>query len=349
MKSPEAPHGAPAFVIPLVAGLLGAVVATVLALLTFGVQATVDPHQLPLAVGTVDASAAPALGQVTSNIASQGGDRVAWRQVDSRAEAETLLDQKEIYGAVLFSPGPGGLTATILVSGAINPNATSIAEPLLIQVAVGVTSATQTRPSSQPAVQVVTLHATSAAGRTLPLAGSALLWLATLVPNIFLLAAGPRLSAGKPIGPATSVGTAVVAAFLGTGVVLGLAWLWDSTLSLGWEVAGFLLLVGTAFAFLQAGVLRWLGLAGMAVLGPLYLMAPAVSGLAPELLNSTYKTLLWTWTPFRFSAEALRSLMFLGPSAPDVQNALLVFAGIALAGLLILIAPRPQRREAAAT
>jgi hypothetical protein len=104
--------------------------------------------------------------------------------------------------------------------------------------------------------------------------------------------------------------------------VLGLARIWDAGLPLSWEVAGFLGLVGTAFALLQAGVLRWLGLAGMAVLAPLYLMAPAVAGMPPELLNPVYRALLWSWTPFRFTAEGLRSLLFVGSGAPDVQYAL---------------------------
>jgi hypothetical protein len=87
-------------------------------------------------------------------------------------------------------------------------------------------------------------------------------------------------------------------------------------------------------------LLRWLGLAGAALLGPFYLIAPAVAGLPPELINPTYRALLWSWTPFRFSAEGMRSMLFLGGSAPDVQPALVLMFAIALGGAVLVIARR---------
>ena len=337
----------PSAAVVLVAAVAGSLLALVLALVTFGVQATVSPHQLPLAVGPADASQSSTLSQITDQVAAQGSDAVAWRKVGSRSEAETLLDQKEIYGALLFSGGPSGLQATVLLSGAVNPNATQIAQPVLTQVAAGVVNATRARSGAQgPAAPtaVVTVHPTSAAGRILPLAGSAMLWLAALVTNIVALVLGSRLRSGRSLGRIAILGAAVTGAILATCVVVGLGWLWDSSLPFGWEVAGFLVLVGTAFGLLQAGVLRWLGAAGMAVLVPLYLMAPAVAALPPELINSTYRALLWSWTPFRFSTEGIRSLMFVGDGVPDVQIALWVFAGIGFLGLLLAIGPGPRHR-----
>jgi hypothetical protein len=92
--------------------------------------------------------------------------------------------------------------------------------------------------------------------------------------------------------------------------------LWTS-LPLGWDVLGFVFLAATGFAALQAGLLRVLGVGAMAILGPLYLVAPAVAGQVPELLNPAYRALLWSWTPFRFSAEGLRSFLQGTPDAPD--------------------------------
>lgn len=320
----------PTPVVVLATAFIGAVLASVLGLLTFGVQATVNPDHVPLAVGADDASSAPALSQVTQNIAAHGGNAVEWHTVHSRAEAQSLLDNKQVYGALLFAPASGGLTATILVSGALNPTATAAAESVLINVA----------QATKAPVQIVTVHPTSAAGRTLPLAATALLWLAALAANIAALVLGPRLRKGVPLGRVAVAGVAAAAALLGTAVVVGFAWLWDSSLPIGTEVAGFIFLVGLAFALLQAGILRWLGPAGVALLGPLYLMAPAVAGLPPELINPIYRALLWSWTPFRFSAEGLRSVLFLGTGAPDVQPAILLFALIALGGLVLIAARR---------
>lgn len=353
---------------PLALGLgtLGALAALLIGLLTFGVQATVEPRQVPLAIGASAPGAAPALAPALDRVTGQGGDAVSWRRVDSRTEAERLMDRKEAYGAVLFGPTPSGLTATVLLSGALNPSATQVALPVLTQVAEGVTAAARAQSASRPpqpagaapaaaapgaptpAVEIVTLHPTSAAGRTLPLAASALLWLATLATNVLVVVLAPMIRPGRPLGRTAWVGAAVVGALLGTVVVLGLARLWDAAIPLGWEAAGFLALVGTAFALLQAAVLRWLGLRGVALLGLLYLMAPSVAGLVPELINPVYRTLLWSWTPFRFSSEGLRSLLFLGSGSSEVQIALWVFGGLALAGLLLMLAPRPSPRGAPA-
>jgi hypothetical protein len=308
---------------------LGALVALALGLLTFGVQATVNPDHVPLAVGAEDPAGAPALAQLTQGIAAHGGDQIQWHMVQSKAEAVSMLDAKQVYGAVLFSPGSGGLNATVLLSGAVNPQATAIAQPILIGVAAG----------TKAQFEVTTIHPASAAGRTLPLAGTALLWLAALVGNVMVLALGPRLRGGSAIGRLGVAGVAASSALLGAGLVVGLGWLWDSSLSIGWDVAGFLTLVGFSFALLQAAILRWLGFPGMALLAPLYLMAPAVAALPPELINPVYRSLLWSWTPFRFAVEGVRSLIFLGGGAPDVEPALILFAAIAL-GAALLIAVR---------
>jgi hypothetical protein len=342
----------------------GAVVALLLGLLTFGVQATVEPHHLPLAIGAADAASAASLAPVLDLVAAQGGDAVNWQVVGSRAEAERLLDRKQAYGAVIFSSGPAGPSATVLISGALNPAATQVAQLALTQVAEGVTSAARAQAASRqsagqglgaapapgaasraaaaPGVQVVTIHATSAAGRTLPLAASALLWIATLVTSVLAMVLPPRRPGGRPLGRPLSIVAAISGALLGTAAVLALARLWDSGIAFGWEAVGFLGLVALSFALLQGAVLRWLRLPGIGLLALLYLTAPAVAGLVPELLNPVYRALLWSWTPFRFSTEALRSLLFLGRDAPDVSIAIWVFGGIALAGLLLMVVPKPR-------
>jgi hypothetical protein len=320
-------------------GVLGALAALAIGLLTFGAQATVAPSQLPLAIGASDPVNAPALGPLTVRIAAQGGSAVAWRTVDSRAAAERMLDRKEVYGAVLFSPGHGGLHATVLLSGAVNPSATQAAQPVLTRVAQVAT----TGGPGAPPIQVATLHPTSVAGRVLPLAASALLWLATLISSLLAVAVGPRLRNGRPLGRTGGIGAALTGAVLATGGILGCVRLWDASVPIGWETAAFMALVGVAFGLLQAGVLRWLGLGGAALLVPLYLTAPAVAGQVPELLNPVYRDVLWSWTPFRFSTEALRSLIFLGSDAPDVQPALWLFGAIAAVGLVLLLIPGSRR------
>jgi hypothetical protein len=291
----------------LVAALVGALAAAVLGLLTFGAQATVSPDHVPLAVS------APS-PEIASRIAGQGGDHVSWRVV-SPSEGRKLLADKEVYGVLEL-----GSPTSVVLSGAVNPAGTQVAQQILTTVASLV-------PGAQPP-QVVTLHPASTAGRVAPLAGSALLWIAGLVAGLLFVLMKTR-SGTTP------------------GVFALLLRLWDSSLPLGWDVLAYLLLAALAFTGVQGALLRVLGFRAAAVLGPLYLIAPAVAGQVPELLHPFYRDVLWSWTPFRFAAEGVRSLLQGTASAPDVRTGLIVLGSMAVAGLIVILLP--GRRSTATT
>jgi hypothetical protein len=323
-------------------GLVGAVVATVLGFLTFGAQATVAPDHLPLAVA-VPQGAPPQLGAAAQRIAGQGGDAVEW-QVTDPARARDLLQDKEIYGILELDAGPA---LTIVTSGAVNPQGTQVAQQVLTGAAQGLAGALAQQNVQVAPPTVETLHAATTAGRTAPLAASALLWVGGLVAamafGLLVVKPGTRTGAGARLTLVLSVSV------LATGAVAGLLKLWDSSLSLGWDVLGFLLLTAVAFASVQGALLRLLHLRAAAILGPMYLLAPAVAGTVPEMLDPAYRTLLWSWTPFRFSTEGLRSLLQGTPDAPDVRTGLIVLASMAAAGLVVMVWPgRRQSPEAPA-
>lgn len=330
MNASHAPRPAAIVVIAAVAGSIAAIV---FGLLTFGAQATVQPDGVPVAV-----AADGPLRQGAEQLAGRAGDELAVRVVSSE-EGRRLLDEKAVYGVLELSPGGQGLRADIVLSGAINPSGTQVAQQALTGAAQGVAAA-----SNQPvAITVETVHPASAAGRVAPLAGSALMWIGCLVGAVLLVVAGRRL--GHPAGPVARVALACGLAVTVTAAVAGLFWLWDDALPLDADVLGFMLLVAVAFAALQGAVLRLLGLAGMAILAPLYLIAPAVAGQVPELLDPVYRVLLWSWTPFRFSTEGLRSLLMMDGTAPDVRTAIWVFAVMAVVGFVVLAWPRRRRRD----
>ncbi|MFC7616873.1 ABC transporter permease [Actinokineospora soli] len=309
----------PAALVAAVA-LLGGLVAAVLGLLTFGAQASARPDGLPLAVAGPE--------PVAQRIAAQGGDAVAWRVATPQEARELLLD-KEVYGVLEL-----GQPAKVVVSGAVNPTGAQAAQAVL----------TAGAQAAGVPFTVETLHPAGAAGRTAPLAASALLWVGGLASAaaLFLLARRE----GVEVRPAHRFGLVAGIAVVATAVVAGLFALWDSTLPLGWEVLGFLLLTGVAFAAVQGALVRFMGIRAMAVLGPLYLIAPAVAGSVPELLDPVYRALLWSWTPFRFSAEGLRSLLQGTPDAPDVLLGVGVLGGLAVLGLAALAVPeRAPERE----
>ncbi len=134
------------------------------------------------------------------------------------------------------------------------------------------------------------------------------------------------------------------ASILAPAVVLGYAALWDSSLEVPWPAVGYLVLVAAAFAAVHGFVLRLLGLAGAPLLALLYLTVPAVAALPPELLQPAYRVLLCSWSPFRFSTETLRSLLFLDGSAPGVDTGILLFTLLAAGGLAVLLWPSRKPR-----
>ncbi|HEX2133621.1 MAG TPA: ABC transporter permease [Actinophytocola sp.] len=319
-------------------GVVGAVVATVLGFLTFGAQATAAPDHLPLAVSTSDESVRPA----AQRIASQGGDAVAWRVAEPSAARELLAD-KEVYGILELEAGASSVTPTIVVSGAVNPQGTQVARQVLTGAAQGLAGTLAQHGVQVAPPRVETVHEASTGARTAPLAVSALLWVGGLVAA---LAFGMLVvRQGMRVGPLARATLLASVSVLVTGAVVGLMALWAPDLPLGADVLGFVLLTAVAFAAVQGALLRLLRLRAAAILGPLYLLAPAVAGQVPEMLDPAYRTLLWSWTPFRFSTEGLRSLLQGTPDAPDVRLGLLVLTGMAVVGLVVMLWPGRARPE----
>ncbi|SDO04875.1 ABC transporter permease [Lentzea jiangxiensis] len=292
----------------LVTAAAGAVVAFLLGLLTFGVQATVHPHDVPLAV----VAPPPVAERVRAADSAEVDIRVV-----SADEARTLLADKEVYGVLEIAPGQ----ATIRLNPAVNPSGTQVAQQVLTGVAQGAGLPVR-----------VDARAVTAAERTAPLAASALLWVGGMISGLlFVVLRGQRLRWLS----------ALFTAVLVTGSTAGLLAWWGVTPDAA--ALTFLLAVAGAFALLQAGLFRHLGIRAMGVLGLLYLMAPAVAGQVPELLDPVYKAVLWSWTPFRFSAEGLRSLLYDG----SVTTEWWVFGGIALVGVVLLLAGQKAQTDRA--
>ena len=325
-----------------VAALAGAVIAVVLGLLTVGAQASARPDGLPVAV-TVPDGAPPQLRAAADRVAGQGGDALSWR-ITSPAEGRRMLEDKDVYGVLELAPGQVG----VVVSGAVNPSGTQVVQQALTGAGQAVASAmAQAAPgNAAAAVRVETLHPATPAARVAPLAVSVVTWIGSLAAGALLVVLAQRT--GRRIRPGMRLAQVAGTTVLVTGVATGFIALWDSSLPLGWDVLGWILLTTAAFAALQGALLRLLGLRAMAVLAPLYLLAPNVAGQVPELLNPAYRVLLWSWTPFRFSTEGTRSLVQGVPGAPDVAIGAGVLGALLVAGLVVLLWPSRTTRTAAA-
>jgi hypothetical protein len=313
-----------------VAAAVGALVAVVLGFLTFGAQATAAPDKIPVAV------AAPGAGPmraVAEQVSQHGGGELGWR-VTSPEQGRKLLEDKEVYGVLELGPGP---SATVVSSGAVNPSGTQIGQQALtgrLKRFPWPPPRRAIRPS-RSSWRLCTRLAWPGGPRPWPRAHSPW-WVAWPAGAVLLLAA-------RRTGDVSGVGARLVqvagAGVLVTAVIAGFLKLWDASLPLDWDVLGFLFLAVTGFDALQAGLLRLLGVRAMAILGPLYLVAPAVAGQVPEMLNPAYRSLHWSWTPFRFSTEGLRSLLQGTPGAPDVATGIWVLAALLIVGLIVVAWP----------
>lgn len=329
-----AADGRTRWTVGLAAALAGAVVAVVLGFLTVGVQATAAPRGLPLALAVPDGPTGAALAQ---RLAARSGDAVDWRVVDA-ARARELLVAGEVYGVLAVAPGAGITTTT---SATASPAATAVAGQVLARAGAGVAQAIGQQTGTAPAVTAETAGAVTPGQAALPLTATSLLWLAGLAANAVVLLTASRTGRAYPTGGGLAAAGAV--AVLGPAVVWGLARLWG--LGIAWSAGdlAFLALAGLAFALLQGGLLRLLGPPGIGVLALLYLTAPAVAGQAPELLHPAYRVLLWSWTPLRFPADALRDLLLGDGAGPAVDTGFWVLVGLAMLGLAGLILPLRHR------
>ena len=183
--------------------MAGALVAVVLGFLTFGAQATAAPDGVPVAV------AAPP--EIAQRIAAHGGGQLDWT-IASPADARKLLEDKKVYGVLELGPGP---SATVVTSGAVNPAGTQVAQ----QALTGAASALAGAPKQE------VLHPVSLAGRTAPLAASALAWIGALVAGLALTQLAKRT--GRTVGVGARFLQVVGAGVLVTAAVAGFFALWD--------------------------------------------------------------------------------------------------------------------------
>ncbi|MBB3661272.1 hypothetical protein LY15_001156 [Prauserella flava] len=321
----------------------GALVAIVLGFLTFGAQVSAQPHRLPVAVA-VPGDAPPPLHAAAERVAATGGEALEWRVVDP-ADGRALLVDQDVYGVLELGVGRDGLTITAVTSGTVNPAGTQIAGQAVATAGQRIAGALGETAVSPP-VRTETIHDTGPAGRTAPLGISALAWVGGLAGSA-LLAVQVRRGRLRPGTGARCAHLALTGALL-TGVLAGFLALWNSSWDLGWPVLGFLALTATAFVAVQGALLRWLGLPAMAVLGPLYLLAPSVASQVPETLEPAYRVLLWSWTPLRFPAEGLRSLLAESPGTDQVIVAVWVLGAMLVVGVGALLWPRRNTERGSA-
>jgi len=155
-------------------------------------------------------------------------------------------------------------------------------------------------------------------------------WMGSLVLSVFFFLAVKGVRDGKSGDGGGSRRWLIAASQTVVGLVLtcGVSGLlvWMAAGWYGMEIADpaavwlFLWLASSAFFLLQSSLLNWIGMPAIGLLVLLLFFSLPVVNLAPEFMPQATQDWLYSWTPFRYVASGLRSLMYFGGGSSDVMT-----------------------------
>ncbi|OOC63987.1 YhgE/Pip domain-containing protein [Paenibacillus ihbetae] len=299
---------------------------------------------------------------------------VRWEIVASEAEAREGMDAQQYYGALVLpenlssgmltlqSPAPNPAVIHILVNEGMNAQASAVVKQMLGQVLkmagselskqaltmigaqselVPVTTAQALLTPFEVREEIVHPVGANHASGNAPGLLTQILWIGCLIISLSLFQALQRTTA---VG--SSRGIAIVLQGASGLLLVGLAssfLVWMASSWYGMELTNgsgvwlMLWLAGSAFFLLQSTLLNWLGLPAMGILVLLMFFSMPLLNMAPEFLPQATQDWLYSWTPLRFAASALRDVMYFDGSASATANHTVLWA-IAGGFLVLLLA-----------
>jgi hypothetical protein len=280
------------------------------------------PRDLPVGLAAPDAVA----GQIEQGLNKGAEGALEITRVADRAEAERLIRDREIYGAIVVDPSG----ASVLTASAASP----VVAQLLGQLAGGLGQAFGQQPQ---VVDVVPLPADDPRGAGLAAAALPLV--------IGGLAAAALMTRVLPGAVARLVGAVSLAVLAGLAMAAVLQFWLGSLEGSYWANAGVLALAIAASATVLLGLERLLGYAGLGLgAAVLLLLGNPLSGLngAPELLPRGWGE-LGQLLPPGAAGTALRSVAFFdGAGAGRALVVLLCWLGV---GIVLSLLPRRRRQS----
>ena len=301
--------------------VVGLTVLLTLVLAAFVWPATnIAPRDLPVGLAAPD----PLAGQIEQGIGRGAEGALQITRVADRAEAERLIRDREIYGAIVVDSSG----ASVLTASAASP----VVAQLLGQLANSLGQAFGQQPQI---VDVVPLPADDPRGAGL--AGAAL-------PLVLgAVAAAALLTRVLPGTLARLVGVLSLSVVAGLAMAAVLQFWLGSLEGSYWANAGVLALALAASATVLLGLERLLGYAGLGLgAAVLLLLGNPLSGLtsAPELLPRGWGE-LGQMMPPGAAGTALRSVAFFdGAGAGQALVVLLSWLGV---GIVLSLLPGRRR------
>lgn len=340
---------------------------------TFWPSVKMSPQGLPIGIVSLDQCISqPQEVNIGKNFvdkinesSSEAADLIVYNNEDSAVNA---VDNKDIYAYLVI---PGDFTTSIMSRISGNANAPPVittyinegmnyagvsaaqnilntmtaqiqsgVQALLVNMATqnnNIVSADTVNNLLTPfTVNTVKVHAIGNGGSgTIPMMLSVFLWMGTLLSSLLIWRNTIKIEDRKKtvlFQLASGILLSVTLSFiclLIIGNIMGL------TINNYWPLYGFMVLVGLAFFLLQSNVLNWIGMKGWPLLLLIWLFGMSAVNFPPQFLNNFTKYGVYSWSPYRFSGEAFRDILYYNSQADFPQMATIF--GIAGSVLLILL------------
>ncbi|MEW4282750.1 YhgE/Pip domain-containing protein [Priestia koreensis] len=165
------------------------------------------------------------------------------------------------------------------------------------------------------------------------------LWLTTFISSMILFVAMRKITHTKP--RLSSIAAQLVTGLLFVGVISAVM-LTIATSVLNANITDvlslsvFVFFVGYMFFLLQNALLNWIGFAAAPIFLLLFFFSMPILSLPKEFLPSLTNDLLYSWVPFRFSVDGMRSLLFFDGYHIGTPGSVLGLIGIG--SLLVMVA-----------
>lgn len=111
----------------------------------------------------------------------------------------------------------------------------------------------------------------------------------------------------------------------------------DLTIYNYWSLFEFAFIVGLSFYLLQSTILNWIGMKGWLILILIWLFGMPAVNLPVQFLNNFTKYAVYSWSPYRFSSEIFRDIMYYNSKADFSSMAsIIIISGLVFFILLML-------------
>lgn len=197
-------------------------------------------------------------------------------------------------------------------------------------------------------VNTVKVHAIGNGGSgTIPMMLCVFLWMGALLSTLLIWRNTLKIEDRKKaalIQLVSGLLLSVILSFINLFIIENIMGL---TINNYWSLYGFVSLVGFVFFLLQINILNWTGMKGWPLLLMIWLFGMSAFNMPPQFLNDFTKYGVYSWSPYRFSGEAFRDILYYNSQADFPQMATIfgIAGGILLALLLLYMFKRNTKSK----